>query len=457
MSSDDLAPGARLGRYEVVRRIGRGGFGTVYEATHRELRKRVAVKVLHREFALHPTVRARFTREAVAASGLRHPHVVDVTDVGVSEGQPYIVMEFLEGETLRERCAREGALPVTDALDLLLPVFDAIAAAHEQGVVHRDLKPDNVFLARAGLHGAEVPKLLDFGIVKMRGDAPDRKGTLTGSGALLGTPAYMSPEQAQNLREVDARSDQFSLGAIVYECVTGRRAFEGEGMIDILHRVAVEPVTPPRSLRPDLPVGLDAAVLRALEKSPSARFDDVRAFGAALLPFASARMQALWSAAFTRGADERPSRPPSSPEGVAPSPSREVGPQTLHRMESQQVRGRRWPLLAGTAALIATLLAGAEALRERLPGRSATAAPRPAPAPTPAPVAAVAPASEAALIAVVPPPPSAPPQPVPVRVAQVPHAPVQRRVVVHRVGADAGVDGGARRRAVGPNGAVIED
>jgi serine/threonine-protein kinase len=462
---EDLEPGARLGRYEVVGLLGRGGFGAVYEATHRELRKRVALKVLHREFALHPTIRARFAREAVAASGLRHPHVVDVTDVGVSEGQPYLVMEFLEGETLRARCAREGALPVAEALDALLPIVDAVAAAHDRGIVHRDLKPDNVFLARVGPRAEVVPKVLDFGIVKISGEMPDRRGTLTGSGALLGTPAYMSPEQAQNLREVDGRSDQFSLGAILYECATGRRAFEGEGMIDVLHRVAMEPVTPPRALRPELPAGFEAALLRALEKSPADRFGSARELGAALLPFASARAQEHWAQVFARPAGPPPPSPPTDPTPARASagpPSREVDPHTLSRDERPPSRGARWPALAATAAALAALLAGADALQER----RARPVALPAPVAPPAPVALAQPAPPPPAPAPVPvaaPTPAPAPAPAPAVVVVV--APPRRAPVVRRAeartaddaGAPAPADAGVRRRVFGPNGAVIED
>ncbi len=459
--AEDLLPGTRLGRYEVVALIGRGGFGAVYEATHRELKKRVALKVLHREFALHPTVRARFSREAVAASAMRHPHVVDVTDVGVFEGQPYLVMEFLEGETLRARCERDGAMGVEATLDVLLPVLDAIATAHAQGIVHRDLKPDNVFLARVGPRGAAVPKVLDFGIVKLSGDLPDRRGTLTGSGALLGTPSYMSPEQAENLRDIDGRSDQFSLGAILYECLTGRRAFEGEGMISILHRVATQPVKPPRELRTELPAALEAVVLRALEKSPAARFASARAMGAALLPFASAKAREEWSEVFVGEAAEAAPAPAPARVSVTPGQlSREVGPQTLHRPEAHPTTGPRWPAAVGATAAIALALAGIDALRSER-----AAAPVPAVVPrhevTPAPVVAPAVVVAPAPAVVVVPPAAVVPTPPVVRVAQSPRPPTTRRTETRRAGSDAGsaaaVDAGGRRRMLGPNGSVIED
>ncbi len=452
---EDLLPGTRLGRYEVVALLGRGGFGAVYEATHRELKKRVALKVLHREFALHPTVRARFSREAVAASAMRHPHVVDVTDVGVFEGQPYLVMEFLEGETLRARCERDGAMSAEATLDVLLPVLDAIAMAHGQGIVHRDLKPDNIFLARVGPRGAAVPKVLDFGIVKLGGDLPDQKGTLTGSGALLGTPSYMSPEQAENFRDIDGRSDQFSLGAILYECLTGRRAFEGEGMISILHRVATQPVKPPRELRTDLPAALEAVVLRALEKSPAARFESARAMGAALLPFASAKAREEWSEVFVGGPVElAPAAPPARASATPGQLSREVDPQTLHRPDGRPTSGPRWPVVLGATAAIALALAGIDALRsERAVAPVPAVVPRHEETPAPVVVAAAAPVAVAAAAPVVVPTPPV------VRVAQRP--PTTRRTDVRTGGSDAGsgaaVDAGVRRRVLGPNGSVIED
>jgi len=263
-----------FGRYRVVRQIGRGGMGAVYEAVHSDLEKRVALKVLLPSTASQTELVARFEREARAAARVRHPNVVDVSDVGVEAGVAWLVMEHLEGEDLSGLLRREGALPLSRVAELMLPVLGAVEAAHSLGVVHRDLKPENIFLARMG-DGTIVPKVLDFGISKM---APAGGGpALTSTGIMMGTPCYMSPEQAQSSRGVDGRSDQFSLGVILYECATGRRPFEGETFFSILTAIVEGRYVRPRELCPGLPERFEAMVVRALERSPDARFPSVAA------------------------------------------------------------------------------------------------------------------------------------------------------------------------------------
>nr|MBK7065863.1 serine/threonine protein kinase [Deltaproteobacteria bacterium] len=270
----EIAEGSMFGRYRVVRQIGRGGMGAVYEAVHSDLEKRVALKVLLPSTASQTELVARFEREARAAARVRHPNVVDVSDVGVEAGVAWLVMEHLEGEDLSGLLRREGALPLARVAELMLPVLGAVEAAHSLGVVHRDLKPENIFLARMG-DGTIVPKVLDFGISKM---APAGGGpALTSTGIMMGTPCYMSPEQAQSSRGVDGRSDQFSIGVILYECATGRRPFEGETFFSILTAIVEGRYTRPRELCPGLPERFEAMVVRALERSPEARFPSVAA------------------------------------------------------------------------------------------------------------------------------------------------------------------------------------
>jgi len=270
----EIAEGSMFGRYRVVRQIGRGGMGAVYEAVHSDLEKRVALKVLLPSTASQTELVARFEREARAAARVRHPNVVDVSDVGVEAGVAWLVMEHLEGEDLSGLLRREGALPLARVAELMLPVLGAVEAAHSLGVVHRDLKPENIFLARMG-DGTIVPKVLDFGISKM---APAGGGpALTSTGIMMGTPCYMSPEQAQSSRGVDGRSDQFSIGVILYECATGRRPFEGETFFSILTAIVEGRYVRPRELCPGLPERFEAMVVRALERSPDARFPSVAA------------------------------------------------------------------------------------------------------------------------------------------------------------------------------------
>jgi serine/threonine-protein kinase len=327
-TADRLQDGQPFGRYQIVRLIGEGGMGAVYEAMHPVLKKRFAIKTLLPSMARTPEVRARFLREGEAASRINHPNVVDVSDVGTEGDTPYLVMEFLEGENLADLIGKRGRLDVAEALDLLLPVVSAVVAGHDKGVVHRDLKPQNVFLAR-GHWGESIPKVLDFGVSKLTGG--DNSTALTGTLAILGTASYMSPEQARGARNVDGQSDQYSLGLVLYEMLTGKRAHPGENQLEVLHNIANGELIPPQRVRPDLPPALLAAVTRMLALAPADRFPSLRAAGRALLPLASSRMRVAIPDAFrdpatapTIAASPGPSgstlvfdekRPPSAPAG----------------------------------------------------------------------------------------------------------------------------------------------
>jgi len=294
-SAETLPPGTQLGRYEIRRLIGRGGMGCVYEAVHRDLKKRVAIKTLLPSLAASDEARIRFLREGEAASRIRHPNVVDVTDVGVEGLTSFLVMEYLEGEDLASLIGRQGALSVEQTVDFMLPVAAAIATAHDQGVIHRDLKPANILLARSAVGGLQ-PKVLDFGISKVTGD----RGTmvLTGTGATFGTTFYLPPEQLQGARQADAKSDQYALGTIVYECVTGRRAFERDNLYGVLKDIAEGNYPPPLSRRPDLPRNMDVLIRRSMSLEPASRFDNVKQMGAALLEFATPQARVMWSSFF---------------------------------------------------------------------------------------------------------------------------------------------------------------
>ena len=321
-----LEPGTRLGKYEVLRLLGAGGMGAVYEANHAEIGKRVAVKVLSPAIAAIPGARARFLREAQLTSKVRHPNIVDVTDMGSDGGNTYIVMEFLRGEDLSQRLGRFGALPAHDIADIMLPVCSAVAEAHIAGVTHRDLKPQNIFLA-AGPH-TEQPKVLDFGISK-GADSPSGSGTLTGTGAMIGTPYYIAPEQILDSKSAGPASDQYALGVILYECLTGSRPFHGDNLFMIFQAIVNGMPTPPHQLRPDVPPALEQVVMRAMNVDPRSRFSSVDDLGRALLPFASPRVRTIWEGAFGAG-DGAPPPPVTARTPVTmvmPTPGPAVTPR----------------------------------------------------------------------------------------------------------------------------------
>jgi serine/threonine protein kinase len=272
-----LAPGTRLGPYEILALIGAGGMGEVYRARDARLNRDVAIKILPDSVAREPASRARFEREAQAVAALSHPNVLAVFDTGVHGDHLFVVTELLEGETLRDRL-REGQVPVRKALEWGVGIARGLAAAHDKQVVHRDLKPENIFLTSDGR-----VKILDFGLAKSPGapasgsDAAETAAAITGDGMVLGTAGYMAPEQVRG-QAIDGRTDLFALGAVLYEVLTGRRAFRrdtaAETMTAILH------ADPPELtlLRPDLPPGLERIVRHCLEKNPRERFqsaDDV--------------------------------------------------------------------------------------------------------------------------------------------------------------------------------------
>ena len=268
-----LTSGARLGPYEILAPIGAGGMGEVYKALDTRLGRDVAVKVMPAEFATNPERLRRFEQEARAAAALNHPNILALYDIGTQEGAPYIVTELLEGQTLRQKL-HEGPLTPAGALDLGVQVAHGLAAAHEKGIVHRDIKPENLWITKDGR-----VKILDFGLARLTATEPAAKpdteaptvGAPTREGTILGTPAYMSPEQAEGKR-ADARTDLFSFGAVLYEMVTGRRAFDGDSPVSILSAILTK--TPPAagSLREGVPADLDKILARCLEKDPKRRY-----------------------------------------------------------------------------------------------------------------------------------------------------------------------------------------
>jgi eukaryotic-like serine/threonine-protein kinase len=260
-------------KYRLDRHLAHGGMGAVWVARHLKLDSLVAIKLMSPECLASPALRARFEREAKAAAQLRSPHVVQIHDYGVEDGIPYIVMELLEGEDLGARLKRVRRLAMPAAATILTQAAKALHRAHEMGIVHRDLKPTNVFVARAD--DDEIVKLLDFGIAKaMASDGSGDESTATG--AVLGSPNYMSPEQARGLKEVDHRSDLWSLSVILYRMLTGEVPFRGAGTGDLIVRICTDPIAAPSSIVADLPPSVDSFFLRALARDPEKRFQSAR-------------------------------------------------------------------------------------------------------------------------------------------------------------------------------------
>jgi serine/threonine protein kinase len=275
-------------KYEIERILGAGGMGVVVAARHVQLGQRVAIKFIRGEVArADAAMLARFMREARAAVALSSEHVAKVLDVGtLPTGAPYMVMEHLDGLDLAAMLERSGPMTVADATRMVLQASEAIAEAHARGIVHRDLKPANLFVTQ-GVDGGPVVKVLDFGISKVaEAIAGDAGQGLTQTGTMMGSPGYMSPEQVRNSKGVDARTDVWALGLILYELVTGAHPFRGETLGETFSRILTEPVASARTLRPDLPEALDGVIRRCLERDVAHRTQSVLDLAVGLSPFA---------------------------------------------------------------------------------------------------------------------------------------------------------------------------
>jgi tRNA A-37 threonylcarbamoyl transferase component Bud32 len=268
----DLVGKSIAGRYTVLEPLGSGGMSVVYVARHELLKKIVAIKLLREEIAANKTSLSRFHREAVAAAGIGDPHIVDVTDYGFTEdGDAFIVMEKLEGQDLRHLVQATGAIGIGRAVSIARQILRALSAAHGRGIVHRDLKAENVFLTQRDGH--DFVKLLDFGISKIL-QPVEGSTAVTGTGVVMGTPQYIAPEQAHGAPDVDHRVDIYAMGVILYEMLTGSLPFTGRSMLEVVMKHVQEPPQPMRERRPDLaiPIGLERVVLKALSKKPGDRY-----------------------------------------------------------------------------------------------------------------------------------------------------------------------------------------
>jgi serine/threonine-protein kinase len=265
-------------RFKLIRLLGQGGMGSVWLATHLGLDIPCAVKFIEGEFAQMAEAQARFEREAKAAASLRSPHVVQILDHGIFDGTPYIAMELLDGEEWGKKLHRVGRMAPAEVIKIVGEVGRALTKAHAVGIVHRDLKPENIYLVKDD--DREIAKVLDFGIAKATGN--EVSGSNTKTGAMLGTPYYMSPEQAQGVKAVDHRSDLWSLGVIVFQALTGRLPFESEALGDLLVRIIVAPVPRAADFVQDLPPAFDQWWAKASQRDPALRFQSSKEFCEAL-------------------------------------------------------------------------------------------------------------------------------------------------------------------------------
>lgn len=276
------------GKYRVERMLGEGAMGVVVAALHVHLGERVALKFLKQELVNNQEVVARFLREAQSAVRIKGEHIARVSDVGTLEsGAPYMVMEYLVGSDLAVLLEQRGPFDVPTAVDCVIQACDALAEAHTLGIVHRDLKPSNLFMTSRG-DGSALVKVLDFGVAKLLNNDP-LKAPLTALGAVIGSPVYMSPEQLLGKKTVDARSDVWQLGVILYELLSGQCPFDGKTMADIMIAIGVHPPKPLRQVRADAPPEIEAIIAGCLEKDVAKRTPDVAALAQALLPFATTR------------------------------------------------------------------------------------------------------------------------------------------------------------------------
>ena len=341
VSSGDPLVGTMLGPYRVAHLVGSGGMGRVYKGVNPTIRSRVAIKVLSNECSHRPELIERFFAEARAVNLIRHESIVNVLDLSkLPDGRPYIVMEFLDGSPLGRVIAERGRLPAGTLARLIGEVLAALGAAHGKGVVHRDIKPDNIFVTQQGRG-----KILDFGIAKLA--AEDRPGfDPTRAGSLLGTPHYMSPEQAQS-RPVDSRADLYAIGVILYESTTGRKPFTGSSVYEILRgHIELAPV-PPRQAAPDLPPDYEQVILRALAKDPAHRWQTAYELANALAAACQNLPPQAWDALTSRPRNESVGPPTPSSTPVGP-------PSVAHR--------RRTALIAIAAAVLTAAVTAGIAL-----------------------------------------------------------------------------------------------
>jgi serine/threonine protein kinase len=370
--------GAVIGNYEIVRQIGMGGMGAVYLGQHTLLGRRVAIKVLLPELSACPEIVNRFFNEARALTAISDPGIVQVFDFGHHiDGSAFIVMELLEGEPMDERVERIGRFGLSECLRLMQLMCTSLAAAHARGIVHRDLKPENIFIVRdPGVLGGERAKLLDFGIAKLSADEPGTRRTRTG--VLLGTPAYMSPEQCRGAGDLDHRSDIYTTACVMFTMLTGRPPFEGRDLGELVVAHLRESAPLASSRVPEIPDFVDQILQRCLEKAPADRFPSMTELAQALAA-AEHRLQRPNAASQMTDPElsvgqSAPASPPAqqNPSAVVRPRPTTLGAAIGEGTSPAPVHARRWvaPFLIGACASIVVLVALRPGDGQQLPAAS---------------------------------------------------------------------------------------
>ncbi len=408
--------------------------GSVWEGRHASLGTKVAIKFIDKEHAESEEARSRFVTEARAAATIETRHAIRIFDHGMTdEGRPYIVMEMLVGEPLDQRIERLGQVTLQETARILSQVCRALQRAHDAGIIHRDLKPENIFLVRAPDDDDETAKVLDFGIAKIMGPPGEGLTSSTKTGAVLGTPYYMSPEQARGLKNLDHRSDLWSLGVIAYRCVTGNLPFEGESVGDLLVKICTSEPPLPSTAVPELPSAFDAWFLRALAREPADRFANASELGEALAMAAGLSLRRGPASISNRG-------PRSARQDVAatsatpPSLGSATSPGGLSTSPLQAKSSRRGVLFMALATTLVGGSVGVAAVLQFAGAKHAatqaatstststsTSTPTPTPTSTSTPTPSALPSSPRPLPKASPPKPASPPTP-PARPAKPPPA-----------------------------------